>query len=358
MANPHAATLTVDGTVFTGWEKITVQRSIEAAAGAFSFTVSQEKPWPIVPGKKAVVSLGGVPMITGWIDKASIQLSESSHTITVSGRDTAGDLVDCAVEHPSGEFVGQTLMQIATAVCKPFGITVAAKTATGGAFPKFAVQPGESAWQCLERLARQRGVLLVSDGLGGVQFIQPGAEDIGVALVEGENIKSASADFDDQERFSKYIVRGQATGSDDGWGDAAAKISASATDPNITRYRPTIVLSEGNTTSAIAKTRALFEASVRAARAAKFTVQVAGWKISETGGLWLPNKLVTCKVPTLDLDGKMLISSIEYSQDSNSGTNATLSLARPAAFQATAITKKSDEGKSASGPDTYGSLFK
>lgn len=334
------AELRVNGLVFTAWKSVQAVKSIESVAGGFSFDFAEKLDLPINHGDECSVTVNGEYLITGYIDQLDISTG-SEKSFKVSGRDKAGDLVDCSIDGSRVQYDGQTLMQIARAICEPFGIQVRAEADTGKAFPRFAVQTGETAWQALERLARQRGLLLVSDGLGAVVFIQPSTANDGPALVQGANVVTASASFDMQARFSRYVVKGQAPGDDDNYGDATNTIQSVATDPGVKRYRPLVILNEMNTDTKQTGDRALFEASNRAARAAKFTVEVAGWLRGDNGKLWRPNTLVTCDIPDLRLSGSMLISEVEYNQG-DSGSLVRLTLARPDAYRVAAITKKSD----------------
>lgn len=335
--------LKVGGKTYTGWEEATVQKSIETAAGGFSITVSDRTDWPLNPNMPCVVMLDDETVITGYIDTVEMEHGASTRTITVSGRDRAGDLIDCSVVHKSNEIVGQNLLQIAKALCAPFGISVSVTGPMGGVFPKVAILPGESVWQCLERLARQRGLLMVSDAVGGIVFMQPNRTPSGAALVQGKNILSATATYDAQDRFSVYYVKGQTAGTDDTFGATAAQIEARSQDVAVDRYRPLVVLSETNTSGAEAQTRANFEATTRAARSAKFEITVQGWQRDDNGTLWQPNQLVTCKIPSLRVDGDMLISAINYRKSAQTGTTAVLKLARPDAFMVEKVAAKKDK---------------
>ncbi len=67
-------TLEARGSRFGGWTKVSVSRSIEALAGAFSFTASEKSPddplgREIKMGDAVVVRIGEVPIITGWVDQ-------------------------------------------------------------------------------------------------------------------------------------------------------------------------------------------------------------------------------------------------------------------------------------------------
>ncbi|MDP3715185.1 MAG: contractile injection system protein, VgrG/Pvc8 family, partial [Burkholderiales bacterium] len=251
-----------------------------------------------------------------------------SHTVGVSGRDATGDLVDCAAIHKSGRWAGRRMEQIAADLCSPYGITVRAATDTGAALPSWQIQEGESAFECIERLARDRGVLLVSDGQGGLSISRAGTTRIGTALVRGENILAASGTLSLRERFSTYIVKGEQPGTDDVFAEQIRQ-KAIAADAVVTRHRPLIVLAEDQATAASMKRRAEWERNVRAGRSIDITVTVQGW--AHAAGLWEPNRLVRVTDEWLRLDDDLLIKQVGFSLDEQ-GTRCELALTMPQAF--------------------------
>jgi prophage tail gpP-like protein len=75
MADP-VVELTVGGKRYGGWESVKISRSIEALTGSFSLSISenwagQDQPWPIGEGDECVISISGVSVITGFIDRRS-----------------------------------------------------------------------------------------------------------------------------------------------------------------------------------------------------------------------------------------------------------------------------------------------
>ena len=84
----------------------------------------------------------------------------------LSGRSASADLVDCTV--PLQAWQNQTALQIAHALCEPYGIKVAdeadlsevdlSEVGLSEVFDNFASQPGETVAKALVRLARLRGV--------------------------------------------------------------------------------------------------------------------------------------------------------------------------------------------------------
>ena len=239
---PDEVVLSIAGKKYAGWTEARIQRGIEQVSGQFSLTVSdrwpgQETAWPIRPGDACTLSVDGAVVITGHVDDVFPQFDANGHAIQVYGRDAVGDLIDCSAALRPGRWENRTLTQIAADICRPFGIAVAATADVGPVFSVFAVQPGESAFEAIERACRFRGVLPVSDGRGGLLLTGPSAERLAVALVQGENILAASAALSSRDRFSAYTALGQSAGSDSSTPDQNASPAGRATDPGVTRHR-------------------------------------------------------------------------------------------------------------------------
>jgi prophage tail gpP-like protein len=327
--------LKVGGSLYGGWKSVRVQRGIEQIAGAFTLGVTEKwegtpTPRPIHPGEPCQVLMDGEPVITGYVDEPSPDYDANSHGISVEGRDKTADLVDCSAIHKSGQWKGRTLAQIARDLCRPFGIKVIEEVSVSESFSSFNIQEGETVFECLDRAARMRGVLLMADGLGNLVITRSGREKSGAALEEGVNILRARGSFSHRERFSNYIVKGHGREDDDNFGETVTGASGEARDDAITRYRPLIVLAEeGEHTSF--RRRAEWERNVRRGRGSRATVTVRGWRRAD-GSLWTPNTRVNLKSPLIHADFEVLIVSCTYTLD-DSGTLTELELARPEAFE-------------------------
>lgn len=326
--------LVVNGQRHEGWNRIRVHRGLEEIAGEFDLGVSERWSETIPPIEVRAqdmcsVVVAGETLITGHVDRVGHSYDPTSHAVMVNGRDATGDMVDCAAEHAKGEWRNADIGQIARDLAKPFGIKVVIAGDIGAPFPVFALEPGETAFDCLERAARQRGVRLLSDGRGGLVIgIKPAAAS-GASLVEGENILSCEVSNDCSQRFSRYIVRAQQCGTDDTSGKAAAQVKSTADDAGVTRYRPLVVVDEDQGDIAGLQRRATWEASVRAARALTATVKVQGWNHAD--GIWHPNTLVRLNSPTVRIDRELLVRDVDFVVDEN-GTFTELVLVPPEAY--------------------------
>lgn len=328
-------TLQIQEKTYAGWLGFSVTRSIESLANQFRLTltdnwIDQKSPWPIVPGDKAKILLGSEVLITGYIDEVNPSVDATSKSLEVAGRDLAGDLVDCSAS--GSEYKNLTLDKLATTLAKPFGITIKKSTSVGAAFPSVVVSQGETVFEVLDKRARTRGVLLISNANGTVEIMKPGSTRATTGLFEGQNILQASAKYDAKDRFSKYTVKSQLSAVDED-GTAGFQVQGSATDSGVLRFRPLVLQAEAQSETGNAQTRAQYEATVRAARSQTVQVKLRGFRQTEGGALWAPNQLVAILAPSIGIRSQidMLISQVTFSLD-DSGTITTLDLKRKDAF--------------------------
>lgn len=333
-----SAEIKIGGMVYGGWKTARIERGIEQIAGSFELGVTerwpgQDTPRQIRRGERCEVLADGETVITGWVDDARPSYADTQHDFQVSGRDAAGDLVDCSAIHKSGQWANATLDRVVRDVCAPFKIPVSIETNLGKAFDSYSIQEGETAFECIERACRMRAVLPVSDGKGGLVLTRAKDTRPVAELVEGVNILSASGEFGIKERYSQYIVKGQDRGSDDNFGtpETHSQVRAEASDSFVTRYRPLIVLAESHGPHATFKERATWERNVRRGRSSRATVTVQGWR-SADGQLWRHNTMVHLTSPWLGVDAELLVSSVALTLDEQGGTRAELRLCGREAF--------------------------
>jgi len=329
--------LFINGKIYDGWKSAEVKRSLKAASGAFSLSVTdrwsaQSEPWIIAPGDKAELKIADDLILTGYVDTVSADAQKDAVSISVAGRDKTADVIDCSIVSSSGQYANVTLKRLAEILCEPFGVTVKAPSSTGPAFDVFKIQQGETVFEALERAARKRGYLLTTDGTGQLEIARPGSSRSTTMLKQGENILTMSSTFDFKNRFSQYIVKGQDTNWKKELDPAFAyAVKATATDPSVKRYRPLVIQSEQLTNLSDAKTRANWEATTRAAKASKFNITLQGWRQGD-GSLWRPNQLVLVDASRIGLNGELLIVDITYSLTSDGGSICVLSLERKDAY--------------------------
>lgn len=337
--------LSIEGENYEGWKSAVVTRSIETISGSFELGFAERfagvpSTRPIRPGQACILRVNGEAVMTGHVDDVEMGYDSARHEVRVAGRDATGDLVDCSAIHATGEWKNRDLFQIAVDVCAPFGIEVAGTTDVGDPFKKFAIQEGETAFETIERAARMRGVLLLSDGLGGLEIGRVTQEKSSAVLERGVNIKAAAGRFSHRGRFSKYIVKGQTSGNDLFSGAAAGGQKGEAEDKRITRYRPRIIIAEEGGGAKHFQERAEWERNVRFGRGSQVVYTVVGWDDGEK--LWRPNTRVTVRDEWEGLpEETMLISSVKLLLDEQ-GSRAELGVVPPQAFDRVALPEPKD----------------
>lgn len=329
-------TLTVDGLVHSGWLSLRLAHSIEAAASKFTLELTER--WSgdsrverrIRPAERCTIALDGEEVLSGHIDGVDADYDATRHTLSVTGRDLVGDLVDgAAAIDPPFEWRGIKLDELARRVCAPFNIEVVASVDCGAPFQRAAIQPGETAWEVIERGCRQRGLIATGDGRGRLLITKAGAggEAAGMLRLGGEdgNILSAQGRFDWSGRHDLVVVRGQGEGGGGGQGEARCR------DAEVTRHRPKLLLAEAAGEGVSFQRRADWEVITCAARSRRLTYRVPGWR-GGTGRLWRPNTMVRVQDAYLELEREMLIVSVAWTLD-DQGTVTEIEVAPREAFE-------------------------
>ncbi|GAB7450980.1 contractile injection system protein, VgrG/Pvc8 family [Enterobacter roggenkampii] len=334
---PEAVVLTVAGQQWDGWTDMSVTSSLDAIAGEFDLTIttqwSEAAPRTIKEGLPCSVTIGADKVLNGYIDDFIPSYDAENVSIRVMGRDKTGDLVDSSVVHKSGQWKGMRLEQLAAEIAKPYGITVINETDTGDAFPSVVLEQGETGFELLDRLAKQRGVLLTSNADGNLVITRASKKRASVALVLGENILAARGRFSWRERASQYIVKGSSSAGGAAWDDQPAKViggrQISIDDEEISRYRPKILVNEDSLTVGGASTRGDWYKARMMGEANTTEITVAGWRENgDTGPLWKTNLLTDIRDPIQNLDTTWLIKSVTFTEG-DGGRIAVLALVPP-----------------------------
>lgn len=336
MTISNDVTLRVDNKIFGGWMTVAVDRSLRAIAGGFQLSITER--WPgcqdlhqILPGMACEVRIGDDTVITGWINDVEPAYDATSHQVTITGRDATGDLVDCSATAGTGMWNAPSLMRIVTDVCAPFGIPVKSDLPDVQRIIYAAqLQPGETAFECIERHCRMWAVLPTSDGLGDLVLTRAGEGGAVAGLKLGDNIKAGRAKLSDRDRYSRYIVLGQtAAGGTDF--SLFTGPRGEARDAGVKRYRPLEVMAEAEYFDPEwFRRRAEWERAARAGRSRVFTATVTGWR-DKDGALFRPNAMVRLDDDFLGAHGTYVIADVRLSL-SDQGRLSELTLTDKEAF--------------------------
>ena len=289
MSDPkNTVRLTVSGQDYGGWKEVSISAGIERQARDFTLSVTDR--WPgatdiprrIRPGDLCEVFIGADKVLTGFVDGTPVSYDARQVTVGVKGRSKTADLVDCSAINSPGQWRGQKLERIAADMASPYGIQVVTETATGAAIADHQIQQGETVFESIDRMLRIRHLLATDDEHGRLVFIEPGKTRAVTALVMGGpdgNIKSASTDLDNKDRFSEYVCKGQRAGDDDSWGEQVSEETATIADTAIKRRRVLVMKQSGQADEGTCRDRVEYERAHRAAKkAAKNAANAKLWE--------------------------------------------------------------------------------
>lgn len=336
MDHQNAVTLSVNGLDYRGWKKVSISAGIERQARDFRLGVTWSWPGqvqeiPVRQGDYCEVRIGADLVLTGWVFGTPISYDAHSVERSVSGRSRTADLVDCSAVNKPGQWRGQSVQKIVQALAEPYGVRVLSEVAETTKLADHSIEPGETAFESIDRLLTLSRLLSTDDARGRVVIIMPGSAGRAVDRLElGQNLLTGSAELDFSGVFSEYRVTGQRSGTDTDYGEKASEVKAEVTDPRASRRRVLLIHESGQMTPELAQARANWERGSRMGKALTLRYKIQGWRQS-TGALWVPNMIVRVVDPLIGIDRDMLISEIEYVLD-DGGTVANIVVGPPDGF--------------------------
>lgn len=337
--------LEVESQEYKGFTSMSVERRLDALSGVFTFNAVSEDgdPLPFRGGESCRVIVDGEAVLTGFIEAVNVSYTPESHSISVSGRDKTADLIDSnlvAINDLKG--AGITLEGLIKKVIDQLGMDVGISDEAGTLIAPFNAaedvvgpDPGENAFDFLEKYARKRQVLLTSDSKGNVVITQSSGDLIPATLqmVKGSdnnNILQSNVSYNTTRRFNKYTfasAQGFVALNFAGFSDLAESVdqSGETTDPDIREGRQLVIIPETAASSEQNALRAQWEANIRKARGREYSVVVSGFR-NQTGALWKVNTIVSVVDTFAGINSQMLINSVEFSFNLETGSTTSMTL--------------------------------
>lgn len=322
---------------FRNWESVTIERSLDRAD-----TVKLLAPFdPADPAQRELFkpfsyspltcAVGGVELFNGTTMHVTPRLTQDARTVFITGYARSGVLNDCTL--PAGAsgkttFEGQTLGEIAKALCGYFGLSPEfigsppaapavqqpepigspfggdlwstfrvvrdqPRTSTTGApFPRNTrIKQDQKVMDFLARLAQQRGYVIGSASNGNPLFRIPVLSDRVATFEEGKApVVDVFPNFNPQGYFSEVTAIKGST--------AAVTSGAAYTvrNPHLRGTLRPLVSPMGDTLEGDV-TQAAFAAAGRMfANMASYNVLVSHWR-NDRGELWAPGMAVELYAP-------------------------------------------------------------
>ncbi|WP_311567231.1 phage baseplate assembly protein [Photobacterium arenosum] len=327
-------TLSIGNRQWQGWQSVNITRSLGAVTGEYRISLTQKwrdaERLPIKEGMAVKVIIGNEVLATGYVAERLPSYDGKSINYEITCRDKTKDLVESSVLHASGEWKDINLQAMAKEICAPYGIGVVVETDIGAAFTTIRLEQGESGFELLERLSRQRGVLLTSDANGNLVLTRGSKSKLATRLELGKNILAARGRFSEDSRFNQYIVKGVADALD-GWEPSQVSGNQVVIKDNLVqRYRPKIIITEEVFTAEGASRRGQWQRQRAIGQSFSSEITVQGWRMPD-GQLWPLNRRVDVVCPIQELNHEMLISTVTFIEDDN-GRVTVLNVVPPEAM--------------------------
>ncbi|PDT05964.1 Mu P family protein [Rhizobium chutanense] len=368
----------VAGVVYDQWTSAEVTRDLKDFSGSFNFVLRDTKRslksfdyatggaiTDIRPGPECEVLINGTVVLKGFIEVVNPDISEKSAGVTISGRDKTGDLVDSAAltDGPS-EFRNVKLEEAVKRIAEPFGLGVRSEIDTGEPFTRYGLDLAETAHSAIEKGARSRHALILSDGVGNIVITRTGKTRAPADLSLPGNVLGSSGSYSHEARHSKTYVRGQGekagktrsgsaaldkTAEPISPGDREASSGATeierkgtaatgiATDGEITRYRPVVYLARSKADVTAAQDEADWRMRTARGASEEVTETVKGFDVN--GQLWRVNEITFVSDAFQDIERDMLIVRVSNRSD-ESGDVTMLTVMSPEAFDAEPTAKR------------------
>jgi prophage tail gpP-like protein len=344
------AVVVIDGEVYWEWESVEVKLSIGGnPPNTFRFTASEQEPYPsrmaflrILPGDKCTIYLDNQLAITGVVETRQVYYDATSHQVEIQGKGNSGMLDNATADNQTGEYKNQTPEQLISAIAGKGGVPVMLKGFLPNfKIPRFSVTDQNNSTEAIGQVLRMAGAQKMENPDGSLVILGNNfAESTMAQVIEGENILIG------RETIHSAQDPGEMMGSAQGHGDDNQSMSDSAqvgtqnsAHQQFSMGQPDRVMSEmpmQNMLLPALRQRLGLERSINQQNEITANITVWGWKKSATGlsgGLWAPGEKVSVYSPMLVLHGEPLIlKSVTFTQDNNSGSRSTLELVNETAF--------------------------
>jgi prophage tail gpP-like protein len=391
--------LTVDigGQVFNTFKSVNIDTDLYKFGFAFDIVINVPIETPITTlGNEIKIKIDGETILTGFIEKQDISYSADNANLSIFGRDKLCDFSDSRISNkifktPIGflEILGKLLAQTGFEVVsrnKIIGLKTDLSQSQvsiindAGDIEEFQTNEGigfgkdESAYSLIQRLANKRKLVIGTDGDGNFIIRKIGKERAKTILVNdtfankpnlNNNIKDAKIIRDDSQRYYEYKILSSGTNTAptqagtmngetalppiDSLNDNTAQYSGVFYDKSIRKTRKFLDNVTGMN-NALCKERAEWECNIRLAKSFQYRCFVYGWRqnlnpIISQNPLWKINELVKVVDSRAGIDDDMLIKSINYTQDTSSGTRAEMTLVNKLAYTDSVFEPKIKRGK-------------
>ena len=288
--------LKVDNRKYSGWENVSINKSMQSIAHNFSMNIFNADDISIQDDDLIQILIDDKVFFTGYLDDMVIGISDTKKPLSISGRSKTGDLIDCNISD-NKQYNKQNIKQIISDLVKPFNINVSSNL-TLEPLEIFNTKVGETYFDAINRLCKQTNTLPISDNFGNIEIVKNQQNKSSIVLKDGD-FKELNYPKKLSKRFSKYTYKKE--------GIATDVTDGRITDDTVLRFKPFVgVNTEDKDNQDLAK----WQLNHNKVSEISLTAVVKGWDLEI-------NTIV--KLETEIVNNSFLIKDISYSK-SDSGT--------------------------------------
>lgn len=345
----------IGGKEHKDWLSYDIDSDFLIPADAFSFETNVSQDQGVLADYSSLqceVLINNQLIMTGIIGHQNEMVDKSNHSITFNGRDLAGLLVDCSVKQINVK--GMNVLAAAQKIAEPWKQIkkVILKAEKNPVLDKVDIEPGETAWQALSKIAYKAGlhVWLEADGtlvIGGADYSSPPVATLCHSKYDNRrNIQSIQIEYNTENRYSEVTFLGQ---SHTRFADSSKHdLKWVYKDETMTLYKPkTVVIGDAENLEQL-KVQAKKMLSDWRLEGFSLTITVADHK-TQDGVLWQPGQRVHVIDEDQQIDAIFFLMGRRFFLNRNGGTLTELRLKEDGIWTPDAYVKKSAAARSRKG---------
>lgn len=345
----------IGGKEHKDWLSYDIDSDFLIPADAFSFETNVSQDQGVLADYSSLqceVLINNQLIMTGIIGHQNEMVDKSNHSITFNGRDLAGLLVDCSVKQINVK--GMNVLAAVQKIAEPWKQIkkVILKAEKNPVLDKVDIEPGETAWQALSKIAYKAGlhVWLEPDGtlvIGGADYSSPPVATLCHSKYDNRcNIQSIQIEYNTENRYSEVTFLGQ---SHTRFADSSKHdLKWVYKDETMTLYKPkTVVIGDAENLEQL-KVQAKKMLSDWRLEGFSLTITVADHK-TQDGVLWQPGQRVHVIDEDQQIDAIFFLMGRRFFLNRNGGTLTELRLKEDGIWTPDAYVKKSAAARSRKG---------
>lgn len=351
----NTVAIRIGGQEHRAWEGYSIDSDFLIAADGFEFDIGLpygQTELPDLSGESCEVVINEQVVLTGIIDSQRDDKSKGRRELRLAGRDLAGLLVDCSA--PTLNVKGMTVLDAAKKLAAPWPQikSVVLRAEKNETLDKIDIEPGETVWQALTKIANSVGLhpWFEPDGtlvVGGADYSSaPVATLCWSRTDKRRNVQEMSIERSTENRYSEVTFLGQSHAKR---GDGAKHdLKWVYNDPTMTLYKPkTVVIHDAENLAAMQKQAKKQLADWRL-EGLTITVVVGDHK-TESGVLWQPGQRVHIIDEEEGIDAIFYLMGRRFSLNRGSGTQTELSLKEDGIWTPDAYAQKAEQARKRKG---------